>query len=261
MPRLTTHRDLQRVRDPGFCYLCGREWGPMDRRRGMRTRDHVPPAALFSQGDRQPPLILLTHPDCNSGLSPYDQQIAQFVSLLWRDSPTPEDVSALDFALHQVEGRRPLASVEWLNIGMIVARWVRAFHAALYGDFLPQVEGRIHEPLPGGNTPGEDTTLRPDRLPLTSILKANWQARNVDCIIVFNGQCRYFCFWSNEQGTAVCKFALDVYAWHQLGDLDFPSRSCVGWYKCPRGIPMNATHQARLAFRVRNSRPLDAFEE
>lgn len=61
--------------------------------------------------------------------------------------------------MHAPKGMSPFGAIEWLNLEFIVARWLKGFHAALYGEFLSTVNGAIHAPFPGGETPGEDTTL------------------------------------------------------------------------------------------------------
>ena len=114
---LTTQKQLRQIRDPGFCYICGKRWVKSER----MNRDHVPPRKLFAEKDRNPPLILRTHVKCNNGHSPYDEQIAQAVSLLWKKQPRPKDIGSLQVSLHAPQGMEPFAAIERLNIRFIVA--------------------------------------------------------------------------------------------------------------------------------------------
>jgi len=259
---LTTQKELREARDPGFCYLCGQTWEEKDRERGKRDRDHVPPQAIFGEEHRTPPLVLRTHPKCNNGQSEYDQQIAQLLSLVRKENPTPKDVSTLRVSMHQIEGMAPSGAVEYLPLGMIIARWLRGFHAALYGEYLPQVEGRIHEPFPGGDEPGQDTTLLPIRPVLTAAIRSNRTARNLDTIVAFGNQCRYECVWTPQaSGRPICIFALEIPAWRLLADPNFPARSCVGWYRAASDIPLVASRATQLVFPLETRDPLNAFEE
>ena len=263
MRSVTTQEELLRVRDPGFCYLCGRSWRPEDRGKGKLNRDHVPPRKIFAKEHRSPPLILRTHAECNEDQSSYDEQIAQLLSLVWKGQPTPKDVSKLNVAMHDVEGMAPFGSVEYLNLGVIISRWIRGFHTALYGEYLPQVVGKIHEPLPGGDEIGQDSTLLGLARPiLTREIKANRTAHNLDTILAYNGQCRYECVWTPQvEGPPICAFALLIPAWEALADPNYPPRSCVGWYRAPAGIPSSACRATRLVFPTPSRRPFDAFEE
>jgi hypothetical protein len=258
MPTLSTQKVLRRAFDPGFCYLCGKPWAVGDE----TNRDHVPPKRLFAEGDRTPPLTLRTHVGCNNGHSPYDEQIGQLVSLLWKESPETEDVSSLRMSMHAPYGMAPFGAVEWLNLRFIVARWLKGFHAALYGEFLPNVNGAIHEPFPGGDEPGEDTTLHVSHPVLVREIKKNRAAGSIDAIVFYNGRCRYECIWSHlDDGRPMCLWALDLYTWHRLGDTkNFPARSCVGWYLAVSSIPEGAARATMLELPFRNSEPLNAFE-
>ena len=257
--QLTNQKHLRQVFNPGFCYICGQRWGIGD----DTNRDHVPPRRLFAKVDRTPPLILRTHVCCNNGESKYDEQIGQLVSLLWKESPGPKDVSALRVSLHAPNGMAPFGAVEWLDLRFIVARWLKGFHAALYRKPLSQVNGAIHEPFPGGDTPGEDKTLHVSHPVFVSEIKKNRVAGRLDTVVSFNGQCRFECVWSHlDDGQPMCLWALDIYAWHRLGDTNnFPARSCVGWYEAINGIPEGAARAVRVEVPFRNNDPLNAFEQ
>ncbi len=61
MPKLITQKDLRKAHDLPFCYLCGKAFES----REQKTRDHVPPKAIFRKQDRDAPLILHAHAECN----------------------------------------------------------------------------------------------------------------------------------------------------------------------------------------------------
>jgi len=255
---LTTQKQLRQAFDPEFCYICGQPWEAGD----DTDRDHVPPKRLFAKGDRTPPLTLRTHVTCNNGQSGYDEQIGQLVSLLWKESPTSKDVSSLKVSSHAPEGMMPFCAVEGLNLRIIVARWVKGFHAALYREPLPQMNGFIHEPFPGGDELGEDTSLHFSHTVIVNEIKKNRAAGRLDKIDAYDGQLRYECLWTHlDDGHPICMWALDVYAWHRLGDVNnFPARSCVGWYEAPTGVPEGASRAVSVEIPFRNFEPLNAFE-
>lgn len=255
---LITQKDLRQVHDPGFCYLCGAPWKEGDE----TNRDHVPPRRLFAEADRTPPLTLRTHTPCNNGHSSYDERVTQLISLLWKVSPGPEDVGSLRMSMHALDGMVPFGAVEWLGLHFIIARWLKGFHAALYGEFLRQVNGAIHEPFPGGDTLGQDSNLHVSHRVFVREIKKNRAAGRLDSIVAYNGQLKYECAWSHlDDGRPMCLWALDLYAWHRLGDTNnFPARSCVGWYEALDAIPAEAALATRLELPFRNTEPLNAFE-
>jgi len=256
--RLTTQKQLREVFDQGFCYLCGRAWDLGDE----TNRDHVPPRRLFSAADRTPPLVLRTHVACNNGHSPYDEQIGQLVSLRWKASPGPQDVSSLQVSLCAPEGMVPFGAVEGLDLRFIIARWLKGFHAALYGEFLPRVSGAIHEPFPGGDAPGEDTTLHASHPVFVREIRKNRAAGTLNRIVAYNGRLQFECVWSGlDDGRPMCLWALDIYAWSLLADVNnFVARSCVGWYLAVNGVPEAGARATRLEFPVESTDPLNAFE-
>lgn len=258
MPSLTTQANLRRVQDPGFCYLCGAAWSHGEE----LDRDHVPPKRLFAEEDRTPPLILRTHACCNNGESNYDEQIGQLVSLLWKESPSTRDVSSLRFDRHAPAGMTPFGTVEYLDLQCIIKRWVMGFHAALYGEYLAWDDGAIFEPLPGGDQPGVDTRLHWMHGHIPSVIKRSRAVGRVDSIIAFNGKCRYECTWMHlDDGRIVCNWALDLYGWHTLGDINnFPVRSCVGWYRTQNDPPECASTAPQIDVPFRNMEPFNPFE-
>ena len=80
---LETHRDFRNAWRRGFCYLCGKPLASEVR----NSPDHVPPKALFGKQDRDPPLILPTHFDCNQNRSQEDEIIGQLEMGRYRTTP------------------------------------------------------------------------------------------------------------------------------------------------------------------------------
>ena len=78
MQKLTSQKDLRLVQRLNFCYLCGDGFD----KDSERTKDHVPPEAMFAEADRNFPLIVSAHGSCNWARSPEDEVIGQLVSLL-----------------------------------------------------------------------------------------------------------------------------------------------------------------------------------
>ena len=132
MPELYTQADLRSVRSLPFCYLCGRGFGG----RTEKTRDHVPPKAIFATADRELPLILPTHRRCNEAQSGYDEIIGQFIAVIHGKRPTPER-SRMDVRVVTTEKGTPMMGRVGTNLQNVIGRWLRGFHSALYREFLP----------------------------------------------------------------------------------------------------------------------------
>jgi hypothetical protein len=128
MPQLTTQQDLRRAQAFDFCYLCSAPLLPHQ----QRDRDHVPPKAVFLPEDRSPPLLLPTHRACNGGENLADEKIGQLIALRYGRVPEDPKNRRLEFALG--DGH---AAVVNCDVDAAVWRWIRGFHAALYGGPLP----------------------------------------------------------------------------------------------------------------------------
>lgn len=86
MPSILTQKELQDARSQDFCYLCGERFEANSK----QSPDHVPPRSIFAKDDRDPPLILPTHHNCNQERSVEDELIGQLVAVLHGRYP-PED--------------------------------------------------------------------------------------------------------------------------------------------------------------------------
>lgn len=259
---LTTHGDLQNASRLPFCYLCGLSFGPSDR----TTRDHVPPTGLFARPDRVLPLILRTHFYCNERRSPEDQAIGQLVGVLHGRRVNAKH-NKLRIVLDRSLDGRNVAAITGLDIREAIRRWVRAFHAALYHEYLPASSVfATYPPLPEGGRIGNQIAYDPvpeSFRKFVEELKRNRVTDNLDRIVCRNGRCRYECVWSQaEDGRWICIYGLDLYNWRDLGDSNQLPRGCVGCYlRPPGGFPSNASRGTRLVFDITSTSPLDPFDK
>jgi hypothetical protein len=238
---MASHGSLGSARTLRFCYLCGKAFGSS----ADRNADHVPPSTVFDDLDREPVLILSTHPDCNGAYSPQDQQIGQLVGMLHRRR-FPAGQRKL--AIHEIEGDdgEIRALLYGTSLPATIRRWVRGFHAALYREYLPEREGsfKTFPPLTAVDGTGTTVSPRPQELIAPRLESALRQARaqgQLDRIEIRNGKCRYQCVWAPWTATEwCCVYQLDLYNWSDLGDPRLPQTNCVGIYRAvgaepPRG--------------------------
>lgn len=261
---LNTQQALRRVRNLPFCYLCGKPIQPGD----ALNRDHVPPEALFAKADRNFPLILRAHRHCNSAETASDERIGQLIGLKLGRAPSNPKNRRLNIRLAAREQNHArLGILQGFHIEGAIRRWLRAFHAALYAEPL-RVDTRfaIQTPFPSGRIDGnriffED--LKSQHFRFVETIKRDRVARNVDAIHCNNGKLRYECVWAqaDNDGPWLCVFALDVYNWIDLGDVNnFHPRGCAGAYFSPlHGIPVAGAKATRLLFEVPNRHATDPF--
>src|SRR5262249_41088374 len=238
---------IREIRKMPFCYLCGGAFQPDER----TNPDHVPPTALFALVDRDFPLILPTHRQCNADRSAEDQVVGQLVGLIHRKAPNRQH-NKLRIRIGRFTTGAPAVAVEGFDLRWIVRRWVRAFHAALYGEFLPEsAKFLTSSPLPEAEPPAESAKIVPVQdavLEFAKELKRNRATATLDRIVCRNGKCRYECVWAQaDNGAWMCIYGLDVYGWIHLGDgRSFEPRGCVGSYRRPEGgVPPGATSATR----------------
>ena len=145
MIEMVGQKQLRQLQSLGFCYLCGREFNEASE----KTRDHVPPKTVFLTEHRSSPLILPTHGSCNQDQSSYDEMIGQLISYLHGTPPSDHNLRLSLRAGRRVEDGAEIAFTQNLNIDAVVWRWIRGFHAALYGEYLPEDSKRhVHSPFP-----------------------------------------------------------------------------------------------------------------
>ena len=101
MIELGSQKDLRAAQRLPFCCICGRAFTAGEK----RTRQHVPPKAIFATADRTPPLILPAHAKCNTDQSSLDTVIGQLVAVLHGKYPAERDVRLEIDVFHSELGR------------------------------------------------------------------------------------------------------------------------------------------------------------
>lgn len=259
--KICSQRDLLAARRRvNFCYLCGKPFTKNEK----LTRQHIPPQGIFAKADRDPPLILPSHENCNTSQGPQDEVIGQLVSML-HGKKIDKRGSKLEIITTKPSPQGDYSAVV-LNvpIPIIIRQWARGFHAALYGEYAPDKGGRVYAPLPGGiiiNGDVLDNGIDPERFKLTETFKQQLKAGRTDGVICYNGKCEYRCTWTtaHRQGQPItlCLFGLRLYNWEDLGDKNFPRMGCVGIYEAT--IPPNAARATDLQIPISNFQKLDPF--
>ena len=262
MPELTSQADLRRAQSLPFCYLCGRTFEDNTE----RSRDHVPPRAIFAEADRSPPLILPTCRACNQQQSQYDEQIGQLLAFMHGKYPSPNNTRLNFVKAMDHESGDPMLGVRNLPLQAIVWRWVRGFHAALYQAFLPRDTEvkHIHLPFPHAEQDAQRLVAAPilfQQQQLAEVIKQNRAVHALDRLVCYNRKCIYECVWTRfDNGVPFCIFALKIYEWELLADRDhFPKRGCVGFYSPKQGRPKTATQATDLIFPLPDETPLEPF--
>jgi hypothetical protein len=227
---LRTQQAVRPARELAFCYLCGLPFQDGD----QKNRDHVPPSAIFLEADRNFPLILPTHYLCNHDRHLEDQTIGQLVGILHNQAPDPEHLRMQLMAGIAVDGQ-PFVAAGGFDLRAIIRRWVFGFHAALYGEFLNVGQQFMTFPplAEGDKDTGQFQPVHAIVPEIVRVLRFNRGLGKVDRVVTRNGKCVYECVWieSDAPGVWFCAYALDLYGWVHLGDVDrFGRRGCVGMY-------------------------------
>jgi hypothetical protein len=236
MPSVISRRDLQAVQKLPFCYVCGKRFTAND----QRNRDHVPSRSCISLKDRpQSPVILPVHVGCNNLFKIADERVGQFLSLLHGKLAKAEK-RRLQYrrfsnpALHSQS--RQIEAVSNVNMYGTVWRWVRAFHAALYQQPIPQeakyaIELPFQVVSPIGDSYIIDDGRPRQRSLCEETINRNRMTRTTDRLVGWNGQLQYECVWVLTPMNAYCVFWLDFYEWRRLANLSgHNQKDCVGFY-------------------------------
>jgi hypothetical protein len=260
--RLQTDKELRGVQSLDFCYSCGVEFKTGE----QTTKDHVPPKAIFLRGDRQRPLILPTHLKCNNEKSDADEIIGQLIYALHGIPPNKGNVKVKIGLYKNALSGDPVLSFEGINLKGVVARFIKAFHAALYKEYLSDnIKHWFDLPTPSGTMKDGKVEFEKFKIQLplfVETLKKNRKAGKIDRISCFNDKCLYECVWEQmDDGTWACIFGLNIYDWKNLGDASQPRRGCVGFYMPLKGLPVGATTGIvrKLEIPIYNFDPLDPF--
>ena len=207
MISITTHRNLQAVRNLPFCYLCGVPFRDDEK----RHRDHVPPKTCFAVRDRKP-LILSSHGECNSRRSDTDKQIGQLIRLKHGKVPTKRD-RALDIKYFGSQ----FGAVTNVNIPVEIWRWIKGFHAALYRAPYPKdARGALVTPFPSAPLRDDGQVvfdpIKPQHTTFVETIKINRANANLDMIRCNCDKLVYECVWcpSDDGRTWLCIFAIDI---------------------------------------------------
>ncbi|HUL04926.1 MAG TPA: hypothetical protein VLV76_01245 [Candidatus Acidoferrum sp.] len=257
MVSLSTQQDFRRVQSLPFCYWCGQDF-----HRTSATRDHIPPKATFAAEDRQPCLWLPAHDSCNGSHKGTDQLAAQLIGLKWGRTQADGDRKIVISTFGS-----EVAAIANLDIRAVVWRWVRGFHAALYGECMPgaRVKHALETPFPHAET---DALLQIERIKdvhrnFLHEIKTQRALQNLDRITSNNGKLTYECVWCKfcDADVWACVFALNIHDWKDLGlTPGQPARGCAGSYILPSGLPPNDSTRMKLTpIIVPNRDKLDPF--
>ncbi len=261
--KIKTHKQLRQLARLNFCYKCGEDF----KKEKEKTRDHVPPKSIFLKKDRTRPLILSAHNDCNNDESWADEIMGELITFLNGIHPPKNKLKVKLKLAENLENNQPVLVSENINIRGFIWRCVKAFHAALYKEYLPQeTRNWVDPPVPPGTKNNKGITF--EKLPeqfrtFVKTIKQNRMAGKTDRIECFNGKCIYECVWEQmDGGEWSCIFALNIYDWKNLGDPTHQKRrGCVGFYMPDTGLPeVASTGIARtLEMPISNLEPLDPF--
>ena len=105
---IKTHKELQEIQKLPFCYLCGHNFNNDDE----KTRDHVPPKAIFLSSDHKNPLILPAHGTCNEKESKADEIIGQIIYSLHGIYPDENKMRVKIGVYEHPENRQPVTALE-----------------------------------------------------------------------------------------------------------------------------------------------------
>jgi hypothetical protein len=239
MPLLETQKQLAEVLKLRFCYWCGNLFLPGDE----KDKDHIPPKACFAKVDRNFPLQLPTHKSCNKVHSLEDKKIGQLIGLKHGKVPPSKRDRMLKVTEVHGSNREQVGFVTNVNIDGTIRRWIMGFHAALYQEPIPQdMRFAVETPFPTARPEQGVVTVnplpRPQHRMFVETIKTNRAVGNLDRIQANNKKLTYECVWDQADGGQwMCIFALDLYGWKDLGDINnFQARGCAGVYLVPSAL-------------------------
>ena len=132
MIEIVTQKHAREVMRLDFCYVCGEPFTE----KCPKTRDHVPPRSVFQLDDRNWPLILPAHEQCNSEYSFSDEQARGLVDIVQASGDRVPPLGTEVVGIEDEKGELCGAAMSGLQLRRIVAKILRACYAALYGEFL-----------------------------------------------------------------------------------------------------------------------------
>jgi hypothetical protein len=265
MREIVNEHQAKRLGKLGFCYVCGELFTDIN----PSTHDHVPPRKIFRLQDRSWPLILPAHKKCNAEYSMTDEQAKGLIALLHPESTKRPPINTKIVGIAKRDGKPSAILLRGLKLGIVIAKILKACHAALYGDFLPsETPNKILMPLPEFDLKTHDiveSTFLPQHEILSKLLKDNRKLKNVDRIHANNGKFRFEVVWATSDDGRVnfAAFGIDLYSWHKLGGavLGRP-QGCFGTYRIKGDtIPEGASIYAKIELPYTYGEPLNPFEE
>lgn len=260
MPSIRSQKDARPAQSLGFCYKFG---GAILSKKDDHP-DHIPPRCIFAACDRNFPLMVSCHRDCNSSNSVRDEVIGQLIAVLHGKHPAPGKVR-LDAHWVTMDDGPQYAGFVNTDVEQQIFRWVRGFHAALYAEFLPEsTRYRVFLPFPRAVIDSKEMVVEQAgsaHRNLVRVIKHNRAAGTLDCIACNNGKCRYECTWiMTTKGRSSCVFALQLYDWSSLGAKELGQRGCVGQYVPEAGRSPLASEATSLYVRFFNEHKADPFK-
>lgn len=263
MPLLETQQQFAQVLKLRFCYWCGNPFLPGEE----KDKDHIPPKTCFAKVDRNFPLQLPTHISCNAVHNLEDRKIGQLIGLKYGNVPRSKRDQMLKIKKAHGSNGKQAGFVTNMNMDGTIRRWIRGFHAALYREPIPQdMRFAVETPFPTARLEQGVVVVNP--LPksqhrmFVETIKTNRAMENLDRIHANNKKLTYECVWDQADGGQwMCIFALNLYGWKDLGDIDnFQARGCAGVYFLPSAsAPLLGTKAKRLSLILPNYDVLDPF--
>jgi|LQYC01.1.fsa_nt_gi hypothetical protein len=261
MVEIITQSQAREIKRLPFCYMCG------DRidNRVLRNQDHVPPECMFLKKDRDFPIIMKVHVPCNVSWSVDDEKVGLLIRLLHgEDIRKHKGKYKVQIAVGK--DKKPLYPLlGGIPLKPMIFRIVRAFHAALYHEFLPRdTKNAILTPIPEAEFINGHVTVRkvlPQFRDFSKELRRNMLTRTTDRIIACNAKVRYECCWTNSDDGKhdLCIFGLRIYEWGKLGNkVSSEEYTCIGAYM-PTSIPKLATKGSSLHVSFPKGLSLDPF--
>ena len=261
MVEIVTQKQARAIRNLSFCYLCGSKFDSGEK----PSEDHVPPECMFLKEDHNFPIIMMVHPRCNADWSINDEKVGLLISLL-HGKDISKHRSKYEVAIAADENKQPLFPLlGGIPLKPMICRILRAFHAALYHEYLPLgTRNSILTPIPEAEFINGHVRVKPV-LPqfqvFSKTLRKSMQTKTTDKIVANNGKLRYECCWikSDDGRQNICVFGLRIYDWSKLGnEISSEEYACVGAYMSA-SRPELATRGSQLHIFLPKGMALDPF--
>lgn len=261
MADIVNQKQAREARKLPFCYICGNPLKTGE----VRDKDHVPPKNMFLIHDRNFPIILMVHGQCNDAWQTRDEKVGFLIDILHGVNITKHS-NKYKVMIAQTQNGRQYPLLGDIPLKPMIGRIMRAFHAALYHEFMPRsTKNTILTPIPEVEIANGGVKVKRvhDQFRIfADLLRSNIMARTTDKIISNNGKLRYECAWPQlDNGQRFCIFALDIYNWRSLGDkISDEDYACIGAYFLNGHMPKRATPATSIKVDFHSDRALDPFD-